>query len=390
MMLSRTKGRWRAAVTAARSMPCLQGLDPSLIAPVIALHIIGIVSVFWAGISPRFSDPLTLVRDKLVFSVPAILVAFAFASVDYHLYERRGFQAAISSVITLSLIALFFSESGEGNHMRLLFLSRTIQPAEYAKVIAVMVLSYTILETYRRSLLRYFFLSIHSILLGVLFVLIGLQPDFGAVLIMLATAVSMLTVARMHPRGTLSAIAIFVLFCTGLIFGLAFAFHEDFYVLNRFRIFLQCFFVSGCDAYQMNSAYMALASGGFFGNGIMGSIHSHGILPMECNDFIFCVIAERTGLLGVALLLSMYALFVHRGLTVAKHCRDYFGQLMAFGLTWAIGFQVLLNISVATGLFPVTGVTLPFISQGGNSLLSTMAAAGMLMNVSKHTVGVSR
>ena len=107
---------------------------------------------------------------------------------------------------------------------------------------------------------------------------------------------------------------------------------------------------------------------------------------MECNDFIFCVIAEEMGFIGVAVILLLYLWVIQRGFLISKYCKDFFGQLMAFGLTWLIGFQALLNILVSTGLFPITGITLPFVSHGGNSLISVMIAVGILLNISRNTV----
>ena len=226
----------------------------------------------------------------------------------------------------------------------------------------------------------------HSLLLWVLIVLIALQPDYGAVLILIVTSLSMLTAARMEAKRRLIIVMLAVVL-GGLIFLLGcFVLKEDFYILDRFRIYMECFLVSDCNEYQLSNAYSIIVSGRLFGNSIMGAIHPHGVLPMESNDFIFCVVAEELGLFGIGILLLVFLMFIRRGFFISKHCKDFFGQLMAFGLTWIIGFQALLNILVATGLSPITGVTLPFISHGGNSLLSTMIATGILLNISKNTV----
>jgi cell division protein FtsW len=309
-----------------------------------------------------------------------------FSKIDYHFYENRGLQVAISLAVIVFLALLFFIGPKEfGAKLHFLVFNRTIQPAEYVKVIMVMVLSYTITETYRKDLLGYFIFSIHSLLLAILFVLIAFQPDFGAVLILLATALCMLIVARIHARRGLFVLAS-VLIPVGLtLLALCFVLAEDFYGLERLKVFVECFFVEGCKEYQLSNAYHTITSGGLLGNSIRDALHPHGIVPMESNDFIFCVVAEETGFLGVVLVLLIYLLLIQRGFFICRHCRDFFGQVMAFGLTWIIGFQALLNILVATGLLPITGVTLPFISHGGNSLLSAMIAVGILLNISKNT-----
>jgi cell division protein FtsW len=346
-------------------------------------------AVFWAGLSPQFSSPFVLFKSKATFILSGIILAIGFSKIDYHFYENRKLQIVTSLVVIVFLGLLFFIGPEEfGANLRFLIFNKTVQPTEYVKIIVVFVLSYTITETYGKDLLGYFVFSIHSLLLGILFILIAFQPDYGAVLILMVTSFSMLIVARIRAKRSIFIVGLLIAF-GGLIFLiLCFALADDFYVLERLKIFVQCLFVSGCDEYQMSNAYNAIISGRFLGNNIVNAIHPHGVIPMECNDFIFCVIAEETGFFGIALLLSVYLLFIHRGLSLSKHCRDFFGQLMAFGLTWLIGIQAFLNILVAAGCFPITGVTLPFISHGGNSLLSTMIAVGILLNISKNTVRV--
>jgi len=215
---------------------------------------------------------------------------------------------------------------------------------------------------------------------------VALQPDYGVVLILLATSLAMLIVARVRARRSIFFVTLFLALGGLAFFCVCFVLANDFYVLDRFRIFVECVFVVGCKEYQLSNAYEVIASGKLSGTDILNAIHPHGILPMECNDFIFCVIAEEMGFFGVVLLLLVYLSFLQRGFFISKHCRDFFGQLMAFGLTWIVGFQALLNILVATGLFPITGITLPFVSHGGNSLISVMAAVGILLNISRNTV----
>ncbi|MGD8513874.1 MAG: FtsW/RodA/SpoVE family cell cycle protein [Deltaproteobacteria bacterium] len=371
---------------ARRKNPLGPDVDLVLLAPMLTLCVFGLLAVFWAGLSPQFSSPFILLKEKVRFILPGIGLMLCFSKIDYHFYENRGLQVAISLAVIVFLALLFFLGPKEfGARLRFLVFNKTIQPTEYVKVIMVIVLSYTITETYRKDLPGYFIFSIHSLLLAILFVLIALQPDFGAVLILLATALCMLIVARIQVRRGLFILASVLISVGVTLLALCFVLAEDFYGLERLKAFLECFFVKGCKEYQLINAYHVIISGGLFGNSIRDVLHPHGIVPMESNDFIFCVVAEETGFLGVVFLLLIYLRFIQRGFFICKHCKDFFGQSMAFGLTWIIGFQALLNILVATGLLPTTGVTLPFISHGGNSLLSAMIAVGILLNISKNT-----
>lgn len=362
-------------------------LDFALIAPLLVLCVFGILAVFWAGLSPQFSNPFQMVKAKAMYIMIGIILTFLFSAIDYHLYENRGFQIGISLTVIFFLFLLFFIGPKEfGANLRFLIFNKTIQPTEYVKVFTVIVLSYTINVTYRKNLFGYFILSTHSLLFGILFVLIALQPDFGTVLIISATAFSMLVVARIRIGKIMVVSGLIAALGGGLLLIICFMFSNDFYVIERFRVFAKCLLVKGCDQYQMSNAYNTIISGRLFGTTIFSSLHTHGIIPMESNDFIFSVIAEEVGFFGVILLLFLYLLLIHRGFFIARHCRDFFGQLMSFGLTWIIGFQALINILVAIGLFPITGITLPLISQGGNSLLATMIMVGILANISKNIV----
>ena len=363
-----------------------QQIDFYLLVPVLTLCVFGLVAVFWAGLSPQFSSPFLLFKAKLIFFIPGLLIALCLSAIDYHVYENSKFQISLSLAVIFSLLLLFFSGPREfGANLRFLFFNKTIQPAEYAKIIIVVVLSYTITETYRRELFSYFIFSIHTALMLVLFVLIALQPDYGAVLILFATSLCMLIAARIEAKKSLLIVLLGSFLCCLMFIGLCFTLPKYQYVLERFNIFFECFFVEGCHKYQINNAYHAVISGRLFGNSITDALHPHGVLPMECNDFIYCVIAEESGFIGIVMLVLVYLLFIKRGFLIASDCRDFFGQLMAFGLTCMIGLQALINMMVATGLMPTTGITLPFVSHGGNSMLSSLIATGILLNISKNT-----
>ena len=363
-----------------------QHIDFYLLVPVITLCVFGLVAVFWAGLSPQFSSPFLLFKAKLTFFIPGLLIALCLSAVDYHLYENSKLQISLSLAVIFFLVLLFFLGPREfGANLRFLMFNKSIQPAEYAKIIIVVVLSYTISETYRRGLVSYFIFSIHTALLLALFVLIALQPDYGAVLILFATSLCMLIAARIEAKKSLLVVlSVSLAGCLGII-GLCGILPKYQYVLERFKIFFECFFVEGCHKYQINNAYHAIISGRLFGNNITDAIHPHGVLPMECNDFIYCVIAEESGFIGIVMLVLIYSFFIKRGFSIARDCRDFFGQLMAFGLTCMIGLQALINMLVATGLMPTTGITLPFVSHGGNSMLSSLIAVGILLNISKNT-----
>jgi len=366
-----------------------EGFDLSILAIVLTLCLFGLLAVFWAGMSPDFSTPFVLLKNKVVFILAGICVSLGISHIDYHFYERRFFLILVSlaSIICLILV-LFFGHKEAGFLLRFKIFKQSFQPTEYCKILIVLILSHTITYTYRRKTKNYLFLSAHSFILGILALLIILQPDLGALMLIGAIGLSMLIAARIHIIKPISLICSLMLATGSGFFLICSLWLKDFYGYDRMRKFFKCLSVFKCNEFQMKSAYMCTVSGKFFGNNIMNSIHVHGLLPMECNDFIFCVIAEEMGFHGVVILILLYIFFMQRGFSIAKDCKDFTGQLMAFGLTWMIAFQALLNILIAVGLFPVTGFTLPFVSQGGNSLMAAMTAVGILLNISRNTFEV--
>jgi cell division protein FtsW len=158
------------------------------------------------------------------------------------------------------------------------------------------------------------------------------------------------------------------------------------YQLDRITIWLN----PGSDAqgkgYNIIQSLIAFASGGFSGAGYGGSIQKLAYLP-ECHtDFIFAIIAEEFGFLGCLFVVGLFVALVHRGLRIAKRCPDMYGKLLAIGITFIFGFQAFLNMSVASSFMPVTGVTLPFISYGGTSIIVSLAMVGILLNISKQRI----
>ena len=156
--------------------------------------------------------------------------------------------------------------------------------------------------------------------------------------------------------------------------------------MDRINVWLN----PGSDAqgkgYNIIQSLIAFASGGFSGTGYGGSIQKRAYLP-ECHtDFIFAILAEEFGFLGCIFIIGLFVALVYRGLRISKRCPDLYGKLLAIGITVIFGFQAFLNMSVASSLLPVTGVTLPFISYGGTSIIVSLAMVGILLNISKQRI----
>jgi cell division protein FtsW len=207
-------------------------------------------------------------------------------------------------------------------------------------------------------------------------VLIIFQPDFGSVLILGALTWVMLFVGGVRISHLIMSLV--------LIIPMAYFFMVSAdYRSKRIMSFLNPWKYSADYGYQVVHSLMAFGTGGIWGTGIGKGYQKLFYLPEPHTDFIFSVIGEELGLLGVLIILGLYILIFWRGIFIARNCKDSFGSFVAIGLTTAIGLQICVNMGVALGLLPTKGLTLPFLSYGGTSLLLNMASIGILMNIGK-------
>jgi cell division protein FtsW len=213
---------------------------------------------------------------------------------------------------------------------------------------------------------------------------VAIQPDLGSFLVLTVIASLMFFVAggnilHLMMGGSLSALL-----------SLPIILNKE-YVRNRFTVFLHVLFKPDDQTFkegigfQIHQALIAIGSGGLFGVGYGKSIQKFGYLPEVQSDTIFAAMAEELGFMRLLIVLSLYGIFVYRGLKIARNAPDRFGLLVGTGITTWIAFQAILNICVNLSLFPLTGLTLPFISYGGSSLMATLAGVGILLNISMYS-----
>jgi cell division protein FtsW len=213
----------------------------------------------------------------------------------------------------------------------------------------------------------------------VLFMLlpIALEPDLGTPILIAAVCFSMLFCAGLPIK---------VVLLSGMAGGLLIA--EEImrkpYRLKRFHDYLASFINIDAASYQVKQSLNALGSGGFFGRGLGKSEMKLMYLPEAHTDFIFPIIGEELGFLGACTIISFFIYLFFKGIKMSKHMPDVFCEYLCLGITFVIVFQAIINLSVATGVFPAKGLPLPFISFGGTSLAISMAAAGILINLSQY------
>jgi cell division protein FtsW len=214
------------------------------------------------------------------------------------------------------------------------------------------------------------------VVLSILGIVMISQPDFGMLLLFGAVSMAMLFLsgARISHLAWLGMGSIPLIYVALRIAP---------YRLARIVSFLDPYAYDTSSGYQIVQSLVAIGSGGVIGRGLGASRAKLFYLPQAHNDFIFSIVSEELGLIGALALLALFAFFAWRAFQIASHASDRFGYLLAFGIGFTISIQTLINLGVALGILPVTGLTLPFISNGGSSLVVTLAMVGTLLNISK-------
>ncbi len=354
----------------------LQRSDVSLWAAVFVLASLGLVSVYSATLAEPPHPLLTpaALRQAVIVVVGMGAMVFA-ARFDYRLL-RQGSAALYLLAIALLLLAAVAGETEYGARRWLNVGGATFQPSELAKLALVLALaSYASARTPRLPALL-FTLG----LLGALTLPVLAQPDTGTTLVLIVgwLAVVLVWGAPLRTLGGLFATLAGVM---PLLYALA----VPDYQRERIAVFLNPERDPLGTGYTLRQAETALAEGGATGSGLFGGSESHlyGILARS-SDFVFALIGEELGLIGTLTVVVLFALLGWRGFEAARHAPDTFGRLLAAGLTALLLGQAILNMAVNVRLFPATGLPLPFISQGGTSLIATFLAVGLLQSIYAH------
>ncbi len=354
--------------------------DVKLMFPVLMLTAIGIIMVYSASSVLAFkkfgTDYFFLIKQSL-FAIAGLIALVCFRHFPYRYFKIMAYPLLIFALILLGAVfipGLGYSAGGSARWLR--FGGFTVQPSEFARLSMIIFLSYSI-EKKSENLSNFYigFLP-HVIVLGLFTVLLFLQPDFGSVVILSAITWLMLFVGGVRILHLVPSV--FLL----LPFAYIYMVSAD-YRVKRLMSFWDPWQYPADEGYQIVHSLMAFGTGGIWGAGIGKGYQKLHYLPEPHTDFIFSVIGEELGLLGVLIILVMYALILWRGIKIAKNTDDNFGTFLATGITAAIGIQVCINMGVTLGILPTKGLTLPFLSYGGTSLLVNMASIGILMNIGK-------
>ena len=368
-----------------KKIEALLGFDYPFFMIVMILLAIGLIMLFSASYATAYSqygDSLYYIRNQVRYAALGFVALLAASVFDYHLFKKKPLMLVLSVAAAVFMVLVKLKPTEQGGAERWLTIGPiTFQPSEILKFVVIILFAYfaeknfEYLKDIKKGLLPF------AIILMASCGLLMMQPHLSGTIIVFAIGFVMMYVAGVRPKylillllgvGLLVAIAIPVLNALGY----------D-YFTSRWVSFVAPESDIGDTTFQTYQSLVTIGSGGLFGLGFGNSRQKYSYLPMARNDFIFSIVCEELGFVGGMLVILLFVILVWRGFYICSKAKDKFGMLIAFGITFQIGLQALMNIAVVSNSMPNTGISLPFFSYGGTALCMQLGEMGVLLNISR-------
>jgi cell division protein FtsW len=354
-------------------------VDRWLFTVTMLLVFVGLVMVFSASAvmaKDKYGSPYAFLLRQLLWAVAGLVAMVVAMRVDYRRYKSPAVVFSLMGLTTLLLISVFFLDRSHHTHRWIRWGGFSLQPSELAKPVLILFLAYFLegrsksMDDWRNTLLPA--AAPVLVFLG----LIVLQPDLGTAIACSGITVCILFVAEMRMRyfGYAFGAALLPLYL--LIFHVSWR-------RSRILAFLNPYADRQGTGFHIIQSLIAVATGGVTGTGLMEGKQKLFYLPEPHTDFIFAVTAEELGLVGAMFVVTLFAIFLWRGMRASCRTEDIFGRYLAVGITSMVVLQAFINISVVLGMMPTKGIPLPLVSYGGSSLFVTLACVGVLLNITK-------
>ena len=358
-------------------------LDVPFLVILLALLSYGLIMLFSAGYAValyRRGDAYTYIRPQLLFAALGAAAMYAASLVDYHVWHKLAWPVMGLSLILL-VVVLFMPEYNGCKRWIVLPGLGTLQPSEIAKFAVVLVFSHIIslnhdrMHSFAGGVLPF------GLILGVVTVLMLLEPHLSGTLLILSIGAVLMFVGGTGLQwfglaGGLGAGAIAAVLALPELVP---------YATDRLASWRDPFADPLGEGHQTIQSLYAIASGGLAGLGLGNSRQKYLYVPEPQNDFIFSILCEELGFIGAALVVALFLLLLLRGMSIAVRARDKFGALLVVGFVVQVTLQAILNMAVVTNTIPNTGISLPFFSSGGTSLLMLLGEMGIVLSVSRQT-----
>lgn len=356
-------------------------IDITFLSILLILLTIGLVMLFSASYVyslEYYDNSYRFISRQLVFAVVGVAFMLGISKIDYHFWRKFSWIVYGVAILLLGfLLVVPPMVSGMDVKRWVVIGPINFQPSEVAKFAIILLFSSLIAANYKQ-IKKFSFIAFLVVLLAIPCVLIVMEPHLSATVLVFCIGIALLIVGGLPKRYIFGGIGAGVLGVAVLILSGAVGYGSD-----RIKYWLDPWADATGLGFQTIQSLLAIGSGGILGRGIGQSRQKHLWVPEPHNDFIFSIVCEELGLIGALIIILLFALLLWRGFTIAMHAPDKFGSLMAIGLTFQVGLQAMLNIWVVTNTIPNTGISLPFFSYGGTSLLILLAEMGIVLSISR-------
>ena len=358
-------------------------MDLPFLSFVLILLTIGLVMLFSASYAyslQYYGNSYKFISKQLIFAIGGVAAMLVISLIDYHRWRKFAWIVyALTAGLLVFLLIVPPMVSGMDVKRWFVLGPINFQPSEIAKFAIILLFSSLIAANYK-LMDKLGFISFLIALLGGMALLVVLEPHLSATLLLLLIGAVLLVVGGIAKKYIVTG-AVFGVAAVG-VFMLSGAIS---YVSDRLQYWLDPWSDATGAGYQTIQSLLAIGSGGLLGRGIGQSRQKYLWVPEPHNDFIFSIVCEELGLIGAVIIVLLFCLLIWRGFKIAMHAPDKFGSLMAIGLTFQVGIQAMLNILVVTNTIPNTGISLPFFSYGGSSLLILLCEMGIILSISRQS-----
>ncbi len=359
-------------------------LDITFLSLVLILLTIGLVMLFSASYAyslEYYDNSYKFIIKQALFAGAGLVALFITSKINYHFWRRISWLVfAGTTFILLLLLILPPMVSGMSVKRWFAIGGFSFQPSEIAKF-AIVILFSTLIAANQKLMNSWKFILFLFGVLGFTCLLVVLEPHLSATLLIAAIGVVLIYIGGLNRKVVIAGIVLAVAAVVLVIITQSTGFIS--YGADRIKYWLDPWADAKGEGFQTIQSLLAIGSGGVLGRGIGQSRQKYLWVPEPHNDFIFSIVCEELGLIGAVLIIILFALLVWRGFTIAMRSADKFGSMLAIGLTFQVGLQAMLNIWVVTNTIPNTGISLPFFSYGGTSLLILLAEMGIVLSVSR-------
>lgn len=361
-----------------------QPMDITFFILVMSLLTVGLIMLFSASYAYAFyttGNSFFYIAKQLGFAAVGVTAMLIISRIDYHIIRRFVYPIYIASIILL-VVVLFMPKINGARRWIVLPGLGQFQPSEVAKFAIIAIFAYYISINYNKMRTLKKGLTPFILLLIPVVGLMVLEPHLSGTILVLLLAGCMLIIggANLAWFGVAAAAA------GGVLAFLVLFTDVIQYALSRLTTWLDPFADPQGAGWQTVQSLLSIGSGGFFGLGLGQSRQKYLYVPEPQNDFIFAIVCEELGFIGALLIIGLFAALVWRGIVISSRSKDRFGAMLCIGLVLQVGIQAVLNIMVVTNTIPNTGISLPFFSYGGTSLLMLLAQMGVVLSISRSAV----